>query len=94
MPGKFAFPKTRTSLPFWSNNVNITKAKLTWTGSANQIKWELGVCETYEGTYVWEEVQNATEYTFTGLTTGKWIKWRGTGVEAIVTKIEVEINGG
>jgi len=88
--GKFKFPTYKTSKPIWGNNEDILTATLTWTGTADNILFSLGISETYDGVYTFEEVSASIKHTFTA--SGKWIKWRAVGIKAFVDYIDVQVN--
>ena len=86
----FHFPKITESKPFFSNNVNIDIAVLTYIGTIDQIKFSLGLSDTYDGTYTYEEVTVNETHSFTA--TGVWIKWRAIGLAGFISQIKVKIN--
>lgn len=86
----FHFPKTMISKPFFSNNINIDTATLTYTGSLDQVQFSLGLSATYGGTYIWEDVDPADVHSFT--TTGVWAKWRAVGLNGSISEINIAIN--
>lgn len=90
--GGFSFPTEQESKVIFANDANILSAKATLTGSGSGIRIWLGLADTANGTYTWEEailVDNISNHTFTA--TGKFLKWKLVGVKYTLTRLEVEV---
>ena len=92
MAGGWVFPKTKESNVIFADNVNISTAKVTITGSGSDIRFFLGLCDTWDGTYTYEEVSSISGDTHTFTATGKFLKWKAVGSDYTITKIEIEVN--
>ena len=85
--------QTMQSKIIYADDVVITKAQVNVVGSGTSLIFELGVASTPTGTYTWETIPTLTNYTHTFTATGrKYLKWRATGTNYVITKIEVKAN--
>ena len=91
--GEFQFPSFQESKTVFFNDVTVTAATptLTFTGSASDLDFFMGLANTDGATPTWEgPVTSGTKLTV--VATGKFLKWKAVGVNVTITKIEIQVN--
>jgi hypothetical protein len=73
----------------WADDVSILNAKLSVTLDSGSPILYLGISDTWNGVYIYEEITNDVTHVFTA--TGKFLKWKIIG-SCVVSYIEAQVN--
>jgi len=74
----------------WADNEAIATATADFTIDAGSPDLYLGVSNTWDGIYTWEQVTNRVRHNFTA--SGKFLKWKVEGTGVTISRIEVQVN--
>ena len=96
--GKFRFPNVIQSKVIYADNHAITKVTVTMEGEATasggNVKLFCGVCNTWNGTYEWEEIADGpvTGFEHTFVASGKFLKWKAAGIDYKITRLQIKVD--
>jgi len=74
----------------FANGLDIDTARMSVTFSSGTADLYLGLSNTWDGVYSWEQVTNNVNHTFSN--SGKFLKWKVQGASAVISRIEVQAN--